>query len=579
MPITHRRRSWLDQLKYHCPLLFKIIWIASGGACSVAHAVGVEMADRAEVLQRRQEQELEQLRARAEQRPDVMSKILTDEVASDAWIVAEETPCFLLHEVRWTDDTPPAFLKALASTAIVKCVGLQGLKALQAHLADRLNAKGLITAWVWVPEQSLSDGVLTLSYLAGKIDAVHSEDAPGWWRMALPTGPGGTLDQRDLDQALENIRRLRGQADAHIDIVPGAESGDSDVLIRSGSGKRWHAYLGADNAGLRSMGREQMSAGVTLDSPLFLYDQLSMSWNSSAGLRNHANQTRAASINYNIPFGYWSVFAGAGLSRYRQTVAGFIEPIIYGGATRQLEAGVSVVPYRTSHSKNTIMLKALRKHVTGTLNDIDIEVQRRDVTGYELGYQHRHYLGRAVLDVGAGVRGTIPKYSTRPGYVYGDPGWNGRATILAANAGVYLPFTVARQQIAYQANWQIQHAKTPIVPADYFTIGDRYTVRGFDGQNTLAAEDGWSLRNELSWTLGDIQQQLYVGLDVGRVGGPSAQYLSGRTLAGAVTGLRGRISVPYVDASYDLSLGRPLRKPESFLTSSIVLTAALLFEF
>ncbi|WP_268576774.1 D-alanyl-lipoteichoic acid biosynthesis protein DltD, partial [Escherichia coli] len=44
-------------------------------------------------------------------------------------------------------------------------------------------------------------------------------------------------------------------------------------------------------------------------------------------------------------------------------------------------------------------------------------------------------------------------------------------------AGLYLPFKVAGQQLAYQANWQIQHAKTPIVPADYFTIGNRYAVR------------------------------------------------------------------------------------------------------
>ena len=81
---------------------------------------------------------------------------------------------------------------------------------------------------------------------------------------------------------------------------------------------------------------------------------------------------------------------------------------------------------------------------------------------------------------------------------------------------------------------------TAIVPSDYFTIGNRYAVRGFDGQMTLASEDGWSLRNDLSLNLGDLGQQLYVGLDVGRVGGQSAQFLSGRTLVGSVAGLRGR---------------------------------------
>ncbi|MFY3204300.1 ShlB/FhaC/HecB family hemolysin secretion/activation protein, partial [Achromobacter xylosoxidans] len=220
---------------------------------------------------------------------------------------------------------------------------------------------------------------------------------------------------------------------------------------------------------------------------------------------------------------------------------------------------------------------------SSTLNDIDIEVQRRDVVGYEFSYGHRHYVDQMVLDIGGGVRGTLPQFSNQPGYVYGDPDWNGRSTILTANAGLYLPFKVAGQQLAYQANWQIQHAKTPIVPADYFTIGNRYAVRGFDGQMTLAAEDGWTLRNDLSLNLGNLGQQLYTGLDAGRVGGPSAEYLASRTLVGAVAGLRGRIAIPgaanAVNASYDLSAGWPLKKPESLKTASTVFAASLMFEF
>ena len=121
------------------------------------------------------------------------------------------------------------------------------------------------------------------------------------------------------------------------------------------------------------------------------------------------------------------------------------------------------------------------------------------------------------------------------------------------------------------------------MPSDYFTIGNRYAVRGFDGQMTLAAEDGWSLRNDLSLNLGDLGQQLYVGLDVGRVGGQSAQFPSGRTLVGSVAGLRGRVALPgvanAVNASYDLSLGWPLKKPESLKTQHTVFAASLMFEF
>ncbi|MNL59008.1 hypothetical protein D3C87_1826960 [compost metagenome] len=50
-------------------------------------------------------------------------------------------------------------------------------------------------------------------------------------------------------------------------------------------------------------------------------------------------------------------------------------------------------------------------------------------------------------------------------------------------------------------------------------------------------------------------------------------------MVGAVAGLRGRLAIPYVDASYDLSAGWPLKKPEPLKTASTVFAAALMFEF
>ena len=561
-----------------------MFWAVAGGAPAVAQPVP-DAVLRATEIQRRQEQEIDAQRARAAERPDVLSSTPAPEARG--WVPPTETPCFFIREVIWDGAEPPDLLTGATAAVLGECVGGKGLRALQEHLIGLLVDTGLVTARVVVPEQSLAAGTLTLRYLPGRISAVKGDGAIGWWRTALPTGPGGELNQRDLDQALENIRRLGSQADAAIDIAPGPELGDSDILIKPGTGKRWHGYLGGDNGGMDSVGKYQINAGLTLDSPLFLYDQLSVSWNSNAHWRDAESHTRAASINYSVPFGYWTFFTGASRSTYRQTVAGFEEPIVYGGTTKQIQAGVSVVPYRGTAYKGNLSVTLLRKRTDSTLNDVPIDVQRRDVTGYEIGYGHRHYVGQAVLDIGGGVRGTLPQFSDQPGYVYGDPDWNGRSTILTANAGLYLPFKVADQPFAYQANWQIQHAKTAIVPADYFTIGNRYAVRGFDGQMTLAAEDGWTLRNDLSLNLEGLTglpgQQLYTGVDVGRVGGPSAAYLSGRTLVGAVAGLRGRLSLPgvlnTVNASYDLSAGWPLKKPESLQTASTVVAMAVMLEF
>ncbi|WP_241061149.1 POTRA domain-containing protein [Achromobacter xylosoxidans] len=223
-----------------------------------AQSLPAEAAARASDIQRRQEQELDAQRARAAERPDVLSAPSTG-AGEGPLVFPVESPCFTLDKVVWDGSPPPAALRRDSEAALGRCVGGQGLQALQAHLMARLIDRGLITARVLVPEQSLASGTLTLRYVPGRIAGVKSDGAPGWWRTALPTWPGGEVNQRDLDQALENIRRLAGQADASIDVAPGPELGDSDIIIKPGTGKRWHAYVGGDNAGMEATGKNPCS--------------------------------------------------------------------------------------------------------------------------------------------------------------------------------------------------------------------------------------------------------------------------------------------------------------------------------
>ena len=120
----------------------------------------------------------------------------------------------------------------------------------------------------------------------------------------------------------------------------------------------------------------------------------------------------------------------------------------------------------------------------------------------------------------------------------------------------------AAQRLRYQGTWRAQWNRTPLVPQDRFSIGGRYTVRGFDGESVLMAERGFLIRNDLSLALGQSGQELYLGVDHGRVGGPSAELLVGRHLTGAVIGLRGN----YKQLNYDVFVGGPLDKPENFQT-------------
>ena len=71
------------------------------------------------------------------------------------------------------------------------------------------------------------------------------------------------------------------------------------------------------------------------------------------------------------------------------------------------------------------------------------------------------------------------------------------------------------------------------------------------------------MRNELSALIGNTGQAVYWGLEYGEVGGQSSDLLLGKQMAGTVLGLRGG----YKGFSYDVFVGKPLKKPKGFETA------------
>jgi hemolysin activation/secretion protein len=135
---------------------------------------------------------------------------------------------------------------------------------------------------------------------------------------------------------------------------------------------------------------------------------------------------------------------------------------------------------------------------------------------------------------------------------------------MAFNHPLNLNAPWGEQGLYYSSQIRGQYNFTPLTPQDRFAIGNRYTVRGFDGQLSLSADNGWFIRNELSASLGTTRQVVYGGVDYGEVSGQSSERLLGRQLAGIVLGLRGGFS----GFSYDVFVGKALKKPKGFETDS-----------
>lgn len=523
-------------------------------------------------IQRLQQQQLEATKE-LNPRPNVLTPTGEKTSVPNVTNLPLDNPCFPIKQIALEDNTF-GWLGRFLQPVVGQCVGKTALKQIQDAANNALIERGYVTSRVLVPTQSLQSGTLTLRVVPGRISEVRADKHTiGWLRAALPTSNGALLSQRDIDQGLENLRRLQSQSDATFDIAPGLNPGDSELDFHPGTGKRWHAVIGTDNAGLDSTGKYELSGSFTFDSPFHLYDQLQIAGTTNANFGASDKGNQSVSANYSVPIGYAMLALSASRSRYKQTVAGFDAPIEYSGVQSQLQAGLSGVIYRNAHARTELHGNLFHKISRNSLDGVDLPVQHRDLIGYELGIAHRQYIGDVVLDGSFAWRASLPGLSSNSGTVVGTPDFDGKTQVELASVSAQVPFKIGSQTFSYQFGWNMQNARTPLTPSDYFTIGTRYAVRGFDQQLTLAAESGWVVSNELDWYVPTPvgTQALYAGIDAGRVRGPAAQYLLGETLVGAVVGVRGNLAPKNAlgaALNYDVSLGFPLSKPQGFKTSS-----------
>lgn len=525
----------------------------------------------------------EQQKAREEQLgpevPDVHFDIETDSV--DLLNFPQETPCFQIEHVQLIDlDTMPKWLRMqhLANKAQNHCLGNEGINMLMSALQNRMIDSGFVTSRILAPEQDLTSGKLQLLVLPGKVKhIVTTEESDRYLTLfnTVPLSEGGLLDLRDIEQGLENLQRIP-TAQAEINLVPGEEPGESDVVVSWKQDKFWRLGASFDDSGTIGTGRYQGGLTFYADNPLSLGDMFYVSGGHDSKGSNRKG-SRNYTVNYSIPFGYWSVSATASGSNYHQTVAGANYPYLYSGRSRNLNLRLSRQLYRNATQKTAAFVEVMRRNSQNYINDTEVEVQRKTTSAWKIGLTHRHYFKYLTfdgsIDYQKGNRwlGAQPLAEEISGDIDKLP------RILRFSASADIPFQLWGQQFSYSPRYQRQVAKSVLSSQDRFSIGGRWSVRGFDGELSLSADNGWFVRNDLTWVTPIQGQQLYLGVDYGEVSGGNSDYLIGTHLAGGVVGVKGYI--PQLRLSYDAFAGKPISKPKGFQTSKTTFGFSLFWEY
>jgi hemolysin activation/secretion protein len=248
-------------------------------------------------------------------------------------------------------------------------------------------------------------------------------------------------------------------------------------------------------------------------------------------------------------------------NRYFQTVAGTTLNYVYSGDSSNSDIKLSRVVYRDALQKLALSLKGWLRESHNYIEATEIPIQRRRMAGWEFGLAHRRNFAAASLETNLTYREGTGAFAAIPAPEEGSGLGTARPRLLNADVQYTLPFKLAEQSLLYSLNVRAQSNGTPLIAQDRFSIGGRFSVRGFNGEQILLAERGWLIRNDLSVFLNQSNQRLYVGLDHGHVDGRSANDLVGRQLTGAVIGLRASLSA----ATCDVFVGGPVAKPADFV--------------
>ena len=322
------------------------------------------------------EQTIQEGLRRQEERSRDQQKTLqpkADELAPDKTKATQaefpkETTCFTVNELTLGGKDAGRFTWLLDSAMpyLRRCVGVKGLSYIAAELDAKLRELGFATTRVALPPQNLQTGQLLIHIEAGRAADIRMvradgtaktastpDDRWGTWRNAFPIATGDILNVRDLEQGVENMKRLPSQS-VTTRLEPGEIPGTSILYVERKTGDLKDRLRGGatlDNTGGASLGRTQLSANLAFDNPLGLNDVVTASLNTNAEQPTATHRSQSASVSYSVPWGYNLLTLNASNSRFAQNVQGTTVQFLSSGRSQSAEARLQRTVWRTASTK------------------------------------------------------------------------------------------------------------------------------------------------------------------------------------------------------------------------------------
>jgi hemolysin activation/secretion protein len=478
----------------------------------------------------------------------------------------------VVREIRVTGSTvfPPEQLAKVTEPYLDRELTSEDLEALRVALTLLYVNNGYVTSGAILPDQTVTAGVVTYEIIEGRLAEVEVE-GNRWFRSSylqkrfkLDAGPPLNVNalQRRLQFLLEDQRFQRLNAD----LRPGTARGEATLDVRVEERTPYRLYLEYNNYQSPAVGQNRGLVTFEHQNLTGNGDVLMAQYGGSYGLKPLLD------FKYTLPV---SAYDTAVSYEYRRNILNVIRP-----------------PFQVLNikSQSDVYTATLRQPIYRTLNtNIALELigerlsDKNDLLGHPFSLQPGANNGRAVDTAIRTVQEFVYRtqnqvLAARSRFSFGIDALDATINHDGRPDGIFFAWLGEFQWVRrfdFLNSYAIfrsafQHSDSPLLSMEQYSIGGRYSVRGYE-ENTLLRDR--AINTSFEMRLPIIQNAFYFDyfelaqfFDFGRGWNTNRPTLGPQDLSSVGVGLRLGMTIPAtvpLRPQFEVYWGHQLRKVES----------------
>ncbi len=502
-----------------------------------------------------------------------------------------------------------------------QCLTVDQINKIAKQINNLYIENGYVGTHAFLPQQNIKTGLLKIEVKEGFIEDIVLQEEPYLFKskrwddakiffampiefLMLKFSQKSSLSLQTIEDSVYVFNKLQTNS-AKIDLEPGGQIGGTILSIKNTPrsiglfglipdeytyGLLKHTILTAniDNSGLQSIGEYRQNYNLSQDNLLGINDNLSLYY--SGTLPSDGRKSDIINVNYSVPFGRWNFTVGNIYSTYSSFINGLNRNLNITGQTNITSFKIERLMLRGRGYRLSFFTKMNVWQINNYLEDAWLKVSSRNSTTFETGVSGMYvFLGNKSLYFNTSwVAGTNLFNATTTPNIGSVP--NNQFNKIKGNLTINLPFKIHNESFGIVSTLGFQYGFNTMYSQEQISIGDRYTVRGFQNY-FLISDSGAYIHNDFVYNLPNIKSQnailktlltgmqIFVGYDWGFVQNYSSlNIISGQNqgqISGVAFGSRWRTQY----TNFEIAFAKALTHPSQLMVDNfqVYFSAGLVF--